>query len=75
MGYTIPESLGARLTLELNGIWGGYQGKSTKTVLPSEASAKITCRLVADHKPEKIYGLLKSHVEANNPIGVTAKVF
>ena len=74
IGYTIPESRWARPTLELNGIWGGYQGKGTKTVLPSEASAKITCRLVADQKPAKIYELLKSHIEANIPTGVTVSV-
>ena len=74
IGYTIPESRWARPTLELNGIWGGYQGKGTKTVLPSEASAKITCRLVADQKPAKIYELLKVHIEANVPQGVTVSV-
>ena len=74
MGYTILKGLSARLTLEPNGICGGYEGKGTKTVLPSEASAKITCRLVADQVPEKVYELLKSHVEANTPRGVTVKV-
>jgi len=74
IGYTIPESRWARPTLELNGIWGGYQGKGTKTVLPSEASAKITCRLVADQKPAKIYELLKVHIESNVPKGVTVSV-
>ena len=73
MGYTIPEGLSARPTLELNGICSGYQGKGTKTVLRSEASAKITCRLVADQKPERIYELLKSHVEATTPRGVTVR--
>ena len=74
IGYTIPESRWARPTLELNGIWGGYQGKGTKSVLPSEASAKITCRLVADQKPAKIYELLKVHIESNVPKGVTVSV-
>ena len=74
IGYTIPESRWARPTLELNGISGGYQGKGTKTVLPSEASAKITCRLVADQKPAKIYELLKVHIESNVPKGVTVSV-
>lgn len=59
MQYTIPESLSVSPKFELNGIWGGYQGKGTKTVLPLLASAKITCRLVADQEPEKIYKLLK----------------
>lgn len=73
-GYSIAESRWARPTLELNGIWGGYQGKGTKTVLPAEASAKITCRLVANQEPAKIYDLLKSHIEGNTPKGVTVSV-
>ena len=73
-GYTVAESRWARPTLELNGIWGGYQGNGTKTVLPSEASAKVTCRLVANQKPRQIYTLLKSHIEENLPQGVTVSV-
>lgn len=73
-GYSTKERLWARPTLELNGIWGGYQGKGTKTVLPAQAHAKITCRLVANQDPEKIYVLLKNHVEANTPEGVTAEI-
>ncbi len=73
-GYSTNERLWARPTLELNGIWGGYQGKGTKTVLPAQAHAKITCRLVANQDPERIYDLLKAHVEANIPTGVSAEV-
>jgi acetylornithine deacetylase/succinyl-diaminopimelate desuccinylase-like protein len=73
-GYTVQERLWARPTLELNGIWGGYQGGGSKTVLPSQAHAKITCRLVANQKPERIYDLIKQHVENNRPPGVKAEV-
>ena len=73
-GYTTPERLWARPTFELNGMWGGYQGKGTKTVLPAKAHAKITCRLVANQKPEKIYELIRDHVENNVPPGVRVEV-
>lgn len=73
-GYTPRERLWARPTLEINGMTSGWQGAGTKTVLPSKASAKITCRLVANQNPEKIFDLIVAHVEANTPPGVTAKV-
>ena len=73
-GFTTRERLWARPTLELNGIWGGYQGEGTKTVLPASAHAKITCRLVANQDPEQIYLLLKRHIKQNTPRGVTADI-
>ncbi len=73
-GYTAREHLWARPTFEINGLTSGWQGNGTKTVLPSVASAKITCRLVANQNPEKIFGLIATHVEANCPAGVSAKV-
>jgi len=72
-GYSARERVWGRPTLEVNGIWGGYQGEGIKTVLPSEAHAKITCRLVADQDPSKIVERLAAHVKANTPPGVTAE--
>ncbi len=73
-GYTPPEHLAARPTLEVNGVWGGFQGEGIKTVLPNEAHAKVTCRLVADQDPAHIIELLTRHVERNTPKGVRATV-
>jgi acetylornithine deacetylase/succinyl-diaminopimelate desuccinylase-like protein len=73
-GYSVRERLWARPTYELNGIWGGWQGNGIKTVLPAEAKAKITCRLVANQKPDAIFALLKAHVEAHLPMGLRVKV-
>ncbi len=73
-GYTPQEHLAGRPTLEVNGIWGGFQGEGTKTVLPNEAHAKITCRLVANQDPATIVSLLTRHVERNTPPGVRAMV-
>lgn len=72
--YPYPEKISSRPTLELNGIWGGFQGEGTKTVIPNEAHAKITCRLVNNQNPEKIQGLIKKHLEEHTPKGCTIKV-
>jgi acetylornithine deacetylase/succinyl-diaminopimelate desuccinylase-like protein len=61
-GYTPRERAWARPTLEINGIWGGFQGEGVKTVLPNEAHAKITCRLVANQEPDRVYDAIASHV-------------
>lgn len=73
-GYTTRERLWGRPTLELNGIWGGYQGRGVKTVLPAEARAKITCRLVANQTPDAIFALLEAHVERHVPPGLRARI-
>lgn len=73
-GYSTRENLWARPTLEINGLTSGWQGAGTKTVLPAIASAKITCRLVANQNPERIFDLIATHVAANCPPGVTAEV-
>jgi acetylornithine deacetylase/succinyl-diaminopimelate desuccinylase-like protein len=73
-GYTSQEQLAARPTLEINGIWGGFQGEGVKTVLPAEAHAKITCRLVANQDPAQMVKLLAHHVEKHTPSGVKATV-
>ncbi len=73
-GYTTLERAWARPTLEINGIWGGFQGEGSKTVLPNEAHAKITCRLVPNQDPETIRDLLTRHVERHAPPGVIVDV-
>jgi len=61
--YSILEQQWARPTLEINGIWGGYNGAGSKTVIPSEAHCKITCRLVGDMDPDALRTKLRNHVE------------
>ncbi|HWB27175.1 MAG TPA: dipeptidase [Chitinophagaceae bacterium] len=74
-GYTTNERTGIRPTLELNGIWGGYTGEGAKTVLPSKAFAKISCRLVPNQKSEVIEKLLIDHLVSIAPPYVTIKAF
>ncbi|MFD1955542.1 dipeptidase [Paenibacillus thailandensis] len=61
-GFSFVERTGARPTLELNGVWGGFQGEGTKTVIPKEAHAKITCRLVGDQDPADVLEKIKAHL-------------
>lgn len=70
-GYTDLERLWARPTLDVCGIWGGYQGEGAKTVLPSEATAKISMRLVAHQNPADVAAQLRQYLERNAPEGVT----
>jgi acetylornithine deacetylase/succinyl-diaminopimelate desuccinylase-like protein len=72
-GFTTNERTGIRPTLELNGIWGGYTGEGAKTVLPSKAFAKISCRLVPNQDSNRITDLLIRHLESIAPVGVTVK--
>lgn len=72
--YTTLERLWVRPTLELNGMWGGFQGRGSKTVLPAEAHAKITCRLVPDQDPQQVQAALVAHLESHVPAGVTLEI-
>jgi len=72
-GYTTNERTGIRPTLEVNGIWGGYQGEGAKTVLPSKAFAKISCRLVPNQSSVKITEKILHYFKTMAPAGVTVK--
>ncbi|MDQ0350384.1 acetylornithine deacetylase/succinyl-diaminopimelate desuccinylase-like protein [Alkalibacillus filiformis] len=73
-GYSYVERTSVRPTLEVNGLYGGFQGEGIKTVLPNEATAKITCRLVPDQNPDHIVEQLTRHVYDNAPKGVEVEV-
>ena len=73
-GYNHLERTTARPTLECNGIWGGWTGDGAKTVLPSLAHAKISCRLVADQDPDEITSLVADHLRRIAPPGVEVDV-
>ena len=66
-GFSRVERTGARPTLEINGIYGGYSGDGFKTVIPSQARAKISCRLVAGQRPEHIYQLVCDFIRSIAP--------
>ncbi len=74
VGYTSLERRGARPTLDLNGIWGGFQGAGGKTIIPASAHAKLSCRLVADQDPDRIIELLRAYILEIAPPGVTVRV-
>ncbi len=74
-GYSTYERTGTRPTLELNGIWGGYTGQGSKTVLPAKATAKISARLVPSQGSEKMTKLLLDYFEKAAPDHVTVKAF
>jgi acetylornithine deacetylase/succinyl-diaminopimelate desuccinylase-like protein len=54
----------------VNGIWGGFEGEGPKTIIPAHAHAKISCRLVANQDPEKIFGLVAEHIARVAPASV-----
>lgn len=73
-GYTTNERTGTRPTLDCNGIWGGYTGEGSKTVLPSKAFAKISMRLVPNQSSHKITELFTKHFKSIAPASVKVEV-
>ncbi len=73
-GYSTMERGSIRPTLDVNGIWGGYTGEGAKTVIASQAFAKISMRLVPDQDPEEITKLFLNHFESIAPKGTKVKV-
>lgn len=72
--YSVLERLWLRPTLDLNGIWGGFQGAGSKTVTPCEARAKFSCRLVAGQQPAAIMEQIKRHIVLHTPPWARAEV-
>ncbi len=72
--YTLRERISARPTMEINGLLSGWTGTGAKTVLPAKAMAKISCRLVANQDPYKIYELVKQYVAQITPPSIRSEV-
>ncbi|OFW52722.1 MAG: peptidase M20 [Actinobacteria bacterium RBG_16_70_17] len=70
-GWTVLERRTARPTLDVNGIWGGFQGDGAKTIIPAHAHAKVSTRLVADQDPVRVFERLRDYVAQIAPPGVT----
>lgn len=73
-GYTVQESTKARPTLDINGIWGGFQGEGSKTIIPAQAGAKVSMRLVPDQDSAEIAKLFEKYVMSLEIPGVRVKV-
>jgi acetylornithine deacetylase/succinyl-diaminopimelate desuccinylase-like protein len=73
-GRTTLERKGARPTLDINGIWGGFQGEGSKTIIPAHAHAKISCRLVSRQDPDRIFELVRDRIRSLAPPGVQVEV-
>lgn len=74
VGYSTLERIWGRPTLDVNGIWGGFQGEGAKTVIAAKAGAKISCRLVPGQDPARIAELLIKHIPTLAPVGVKVEV-
>ncbi len=72
--YTPVEREGVRPTLDVNGIWGGFQGEGSKTIIPAHAHAKVSMRLVANQDPERIWDSFRDYVVRVAPPGVRVEV-
>ena len=70
-GWTTLERRGARPTLDVNGMWSGFQGEGAKTIIPAHAHAKISTRLVANQDPRNVFAALRDYVAEVAPPGVT----
>jgi acetylornithine deacetylase/succinyl-diaminopimelate desuccinylase-like protein len=73
-GYTLFERLSARPTFDINGLWGGYSGEGSKTIIPAFAGAKISCRLVPDQDHHEIERLFVDHLQRTAPPTVRVEV-
>jgi acetylornithine deacetylase/succinyl-diaminopimelate desuccinylase-like protein len=73
-GWTTLERVSVRPTLDVNGMWSGYTGEGSKTILPAFAAAKVSMRLVPDQDPAEVFGSFEAHVRRLAPAGVTVKV-
>ncbi len=71
-GYSAYERTTLRPSLDVNGIWGGYQGEGSKTIIPAAAHAKFSIRLVPNQRSEEVNRLVKHHLEKNCPPGIAA---
>lgn len=69
-GFSTLERIGARPTAEVNGLWGGYTGPGSKTIVPTDAHAKVSFRLVADQRPEQVAAALEAYLAGRTPEGV-----
>jgi acetylornithine deacetylase/succinyl-diaminopimelate desuccinylase-like protein len=72
-GFTTLERIGARPTAEVNGIWGGYTGPGHKTIVPTDAHAKLSFRLVADQRPLEVQAALRQYLAERTPDGITVE--
>jgi acetylornithine deacetylase/succinyl-diaminopimelate desuccinylase-like protein len=73
-GYSTLERIWARPTAEVNGMWGGHTGAGGKTIIPSQAHAKLSFRLVADQDPADVVVALREYVAAHTPPGIESSV-
>ena len=73
-GFTLLECSAIRPTLDVNGIWGGFTGEGSKTIIPAHAHAKVSCRLVPDQDGEKLFLAFRDYVRSVAPKGVTVEV-